>query len=132
MACAVGAVLVACTAPRGPETAFVLPTLKVDELRRLVTDANRDGVDAVRVFARVLCEAKGLRLGGEAFDRCETRLQAAARANPNAVDRARDLAQLAERLAEATGQSRDNAPAPELSSLCYDLARSSATDCEDI
>lgn len=110
----------------------MLPTLKVDELRRLVTDANRDGVDAARVFARILCEAKGLRLGGEAYGRCETRLRAAARANPNALDRARDLAQLAERLAEATGQDQDSAPVPEPGSLCYDLARSSATDCEDI
>ena len=103
MACAVGAVLLGCTGPRRPETAFVLPTQKVNELRRLVTDADHDGVDTVRVVARVSCEAKGRRLGGEAFDRCETRLQAAARANSNAVDRARDLAQLAERLADAMG-----------------------------
>ena len=125
----IGAVAAACAGPGAHESAFVLPTLKVEELRRLVSDA---AGDPAHVFARVVCEAKGLRFGGPAYGRCEDRLRRAAREHPDALERTHDLARLADRLSEATAQAEERQFSPGRASLCYDLARSSVTDCEDI
>ena len=79
----------------------------------------------------MICEAKGLRFGGESYGRCEDSLKAAIKARPEALARARELAGLAERYSAATEEGQARVPEPGRASLCYDLARSIVTECED-
>ncbi len=118
------------------ETAFTFPLLSFDELVDLFQAAELPGAERSTLstdFARVVCAAKGYRVGGDAFGRCATTATAATADHREALVRAWTLGEIAHRIAKLEHRRHQGSLAgPRRATLCYDLSMDVLTECEDV
>jgi len=129
--------LAACTASgfssRSDE--FTLPVLSLGELQNLLHASLHEveGSTPPVSFAAVICGAKGYRRDGANFADCAAHATRAAQNQPDALEHARSLAKMVDRLVEMDNNPAMRVPeTPGAPFVCYDFTLATVSTCQDI